>query len=76
MIQSLEVRDFLREEIHGQEKRILQKQLCIRLGYSRARVSLALTQGKFSEGLLRRFAFVFPSLKHNETYQDLLRPSK
>lgn len=76
MIISLEIRDFIREEIHEQQERLIQKELCHLLGYSRWTLHHALANGRFSIELLHRFAKVFPALKQTEAYITIIQQTR
>ncbi len=68
MIESKALAAAIREEIDNAPERVLMKQLAARLGYNRWSVSRALNKGRFTEPLLRRFAFLFPAIKRNHTF--------
>jgi predicted DNA-binding transcriptional regulator AlpA len=72
MIKSPEMAAILREQIAQSQERILRKQLAQRLGYHRRSVYDAIELGKFTEPILLRFAFIFPSIKQNPTYIHLI----
>ena len=62
----------IREEVGSARVRLTVKQLAASMGYSRWSVSMALNRGHFTEPILRRFAYLFPSIKQNPAYSSII----
>ena len=73
VIVSLDLAHAIREEVSTARVRLTVKQLAASMGYSRWSVSMALNRGHFTDPILRRFAYLFPAIKQNQSYSNIIK---